>query len=278
MASLPKRISLSSLIVSEENYRFDPQMNEINAIEMMLHDMGEKQIRLARDIVENGLSPNEFPLVIKIQDQPAKYRVLEGNRRISVLKILKNPSIIKDPVLKSRYDKRFSDISKRFPDELKNPLCVVVDRESEANQWILKKHATGLNGEGIERWKAESVERYDISVGNKNPTIGYLAYRYLKTKNKLEVERGGFALTTFNRILQTRYAQEVIGISVKNKELVFDDEEGVVVARLNMLIRRFPEKRGGDGITSRSANRLDDIKELIDDIYSTIEETEKVIP
>lgn len=277
MASLPKKISLSSLVVSEENYRFDPQTSEIHAIEMMLHEIGEKQIRLARDIVKNGLSPNEFPLVLKIQDRPTKYRVLEGNRRISALKLLKNPGIIKDPILKSRYEKRFRDLSKQMASELARPLCVIISHEEEANQWILKKHATGLNGEGIERWGTESVERYDIAVGNKNPTIGYLAYQHLKGHNKLEADRGGFALTTFNRILQTRYAQDVIGISVKNKKLVFVDNENVVVARLNTLIKRFPERRGGEGITSRSANKLEDIKELIDDIFLAPDTSEGMI-
>ena len=91
------RIKVANLLLNPTNYRFSPQTNQREAIEVMLKDQGEKLYKLAEDIVENGLNPSEDLMVTPIEDGNATqklYKVLEGNRRITALKLLSIPENI----------------------------------------------------------------------------------------------------------------------------------------------------------------------------------------
>ena len=90
-----KTIRLTSLLVNTENYRFEPQSSQKEAIDRMVEDQNEKLYALAVDIVRNNLSPVDL-IMVTPDENNARFIVLEGNRRITTLKILSNPSLIGD--------------------------------------------------------------------------------------------------------------------------------------------------------------------------------------
>ena len=51
-----KQIALARLVLNPENDRFEPVINEEEAIEMMLLKLGTKIFNLASDIIRRGLS------------------------------------------------------------------------------------------------------------------------------------------------------------------------------------------------------------------------------
>ena len=81
-----KTIKLTSLFVNTENYRFEPLTSQKEAIDKMVEDQGDKLYFLVDDIVTNGLSPVDLIIVTPNEDNN-KYIVLEGNRRITSLKL-----------------------------------------------------------------------------------------------------------------------------------------------------------------------------------------------
>lgn len=83
-----RTIKLTSLFVNTENYRFEPLSSQKEAIDKMIEDQGDKLYSLVDDIVTNGLSPVDLIIVTPNEDSN-KYVVLEGNRRITSLKLLK---------------------------------------------------------------------------------------------------------------------------------------------------------------------------------------------
>src|SRR5687768_569277 len=92
-----EKISVSNLLISTENPRFDIVSNQREAIDVMVDDQGEKLLNLASHIVESGtLNPSELPIVCADEVQKKKFNVLEGNRRVSALKLLETPDIISD--------------------------------------------------------------------------------------------------------------------------------------------------------------------------------------
>ena len=76
----------------------------------MIEDQGDKLYSLVDDIVNNGLSPVDLIIVTPNEDSN-KYVVLEGNRRITSLKLLNNLTLIDDKYSPLR--KKISEITKK---------------------------------------------------------------------------------------------------------------------------------------------------------------------
>jgi hypothetical protein len=132
---------LTSLFVNTENYRFEPLSSQKEAIDKMIEDQGDKLYSLVDDIVTNGLSPVDLIIVTPNEDSN-KYVVLEGNRRITSLKLLNNPTLIDDKYSPLR--KKFQKLQKEKPNaisELKNIACAVFETPTEADIWIKRKHS-----------------------------------------------------------------------------------------------------------------------------------------
>src|SRR5437773_11133994 len=88
-----QNIPLTDLLLDPENYRLEPQATQLATIHAMIAEQDEKLIDLAEDIVDlGGLSPIVLTAVCPSSD-PEKYMVLEGNRRVTALKLLKDPEL-----------------------------------------------------------------------------------------------------------------------------------------------------------------------------------------
>lgn len=96
MAKL-KEINIEDLHINTDNFRFEPVESQKDAIAKMLEDQGEKLVNLAKHILENGLNPTDKIVVSPSHHDRTKFNVLEGNRRVIVLKLINNPNIIDTP-------------------------------------------------------------------------------------------------------------------------------------------------------------------------------------
>ena len=82
---------LSELRLDENNYRTGPVSSQRAAIDAIIADQGPKLVNLAKDILEmRGLSPGE-PLWVYRDTASGTYVVVEGNRRVTALKLMDNP-------------------------------------------------------------------------------------------------------------------------------------------------------------------------------------------
>lgn len=160
-----KTIKLASLFVNTENYRFEPLSSQKEAIDKMIEDQEDKLYFLIEDIITNGLSPVDLIIVTPSEDDN-KYIVLEGNRRITSLKLLNNPTLINDKYASLR--RRFQKLQKEKSEvvsELKSINCAVFENPTEADIWIKRKHSGELNGVGTVTWNAQ--QNRDLKRGQK---------------------------------------------------------------------------------------------------------------
>ena len=163
-----RTIKLTSLFVNTENYRFEPLSSQKEAIDKMVEDQGDKLYSLVDDIVTNGLSPVDLIIVTPNEDN-SKYIVLEGNRRITSLKLLNNPTLVDDKYVSLR--KKFQKLQKENPNaisELKNITCAVFETPTEADIWIKRKHSGELNGIGTVTWNAQQKQRFEEKTEGKS--------------------------------------------------------------------------------------------------------------
>ena len=83
------KISVDRILLDLENPRL-PRVanNQRDAISLMCQTKGKEILNLAEHIATNGLDPSTLAMVIPSGDSPIKYIVVDGNRRITALKIL----------------------------------------------------------------------------------------------------------------------------------------------------------------------------------------------
>jgi hypothetical protein len=84
-------IVLESLLLDTLNPRHNPVESQREALDALLEGRGAQELlRLADDISQFGVSPIDLALVIPDGNV---FIVLEGNRRVAALKLLKNPGL-----------------------------------------------------------------------------------------------------------------------------------------------------------------------------------------
>jgi hypothetical protein len=195
-------INLDLLVLDPNNPRLPKSKqgseDESEILKYMLTDSSLIELMLA--IGENDFFPGEQLLVTPIEND--KYKVVEGNRRLSALKLLNNPSLVE--VHTSKIEKVLAETTFR-PTEIP---CLVFDTENEIFNYLGYRHITG-----IKEWKLLEKARYlyglkterfnDISldaaakeiakiIGSKTPyvkriLIGFEVYKLIEDEDFFQI-------------------------------------------------------------------------------------------
>jgi len=129
-----KYIPLEELELDSKNPRLPiHSSNENDIIEWMLQDASI--ITLMLSIGENGFFIGESLLVIKEDNQ---YVVVEGNRKLTALKILDNPKLA---TLHKRQIKQVLDETAYRPKDIP---CILFNKREEIFKYLGYKHITGI--------------------------------------------------------------------------------------------------------------------------------------
>ncbi len=150
----PLEISFEQLKLDVSNPRLPKSIRmseptERQLIEYMLLDASLIELMLA--IGENGYFPGEQLLVV--EDKDKKFRVIEGNRRLTAVKLLNNPRLA--TVQKSKVRKVIEGTSERP----KNIPCLKFQTESEIHKYLGFRHITG-----IKEWNLLEKAEYCFSL------------------------------------------------------------------------------------------------------------------
>lgn len=94
MTPTPRNVPVANLLLDAENPRlpggYHTQRDTIHAV---LRAEGAKTLALAGDVAEHGISPTERLAVIASETERGRFVVLEGNRRVTALRLLAEPSL-----------------------------------------------------------------------------------------------------------------------------------------------------------------------------------------
>ena len=152
MATKPKpeyqSIHYLELKLDSDNPRLPKSMHgktEEEILSYMLLDASLIELMLA--IGENDFFEGEQLFVVKDSDE--KYKVIEGNRRLSAVMLLNNPQLAK--VQKTKIEKVIAE-KKHKPAEIP---CLIFSDEKEIHNYLGYRHITG-----IKEWKLLGKARY----------------------------------------------------------------------------------------------------------------------
>jgi len=79
-----KELRVTDILLDAGNYRTGKQDDQRKAIKALIEEQKGKLVVLARNIIENGLSPLETVMVYAVPGEKNRYVVIEGNRRMAM--------------------------------------------------------------------------------------------------------------------------------------------------------------------------------------------------
>jgi hypothetical protein len=139
---------VASLLLDQTNPRFrDGAESQRAAINALLTDNAVKLLNLAEDIArEDAANPTELPVLVEENDELI---VIEGNRRIAALKLLRKPDLAYDP----EHEKKLRSIAQagKGPDEV---ICYLAASRDAAKHWLDLRHTGENAGIGVVQWEA----------------------------------------------------------------------------------------------------------------------------
>ncbi|MCC8408351.1 hypothetical protein LJ707_05380 [Mucilaginibacter sp. UR6-1] len=234
-------IKLTNLIVSIENPRFEMVTNQRDAIQLMVDDQPEKLIKLAKDILDAGLNPGDPIYVTPNKEDKKRFTVLEGNRRVSILKILNSPDIV-DAKSVSFLKKLKPHVENFAKKPISNIDCLVFENPADADKWIELKHTGENGGVGTVAWDTTQQARFSKKIKGHNP-IALQAIEFLQRSNftdhKLKEDLSNLTYTNVERLLTDPDVRDVLGIKYTNKILSSDLQEPELVKGLSKIASDF---------------------------------------
>jgi uncharacterized protein YjgD (DUF1641 family) len=213
-------IQLTEIFLDPENPRHDEIQSQRDLISAMVTDQGDKLVRLAKDIIDIGINPSDIPILIPHSSENDKYFVVEGNRRITALKLLHEPSLCSNKKL----SKRFMDLKEVFAKSPINEVqCVIYNDRESSDHWVDLKHTGANNGIGTEQWDS-TAKRRRIDRQKKTPRKDLQLKNFLSKCDALDSEaQKAFKqldITTVNRLVGDPDIRKFLGLTL-SKGILF---------------------------------------------------------
>lgn len=215
-------LPISKLRVDIKNPRLPEQQDsQIEAFHLMAKVQEDKLIALAKHIIQYGLNPAEKYIVIP--DDEDQYIVLDGNRRLTTLRVLETPEIIEGQ-LKSDYSRQLIRLSKNYlNDPLMDVPCLIFQDREQADPWIELIHDGESGGAGLVKWSAQQRSRFQARKGKKAVHLQVLDFiaenGELSSETKTKIELGKYPASTLQRVIGTPYVRDKLGIDTVDGEL-----------------------------------------------------------
>lgn len=159
--------AVSGLLLDERNPRFPEQViGQDEAVTAILVDAASKLVNLAQDIANEGsLNPTELPVVV---EEDGELVVVEGNRRIAALKLLRNPDLAAaaSEQLGVELVTRFKALQQVGVGPEAIDVYQAESREA-ARHWIELRHTGENDGVGVLGWQAWQTNNYRRRRGSQ---------------------------------------------------------------------------------------------------------------
>lgn len=256
-------LSIDELLLDEDNPRLGRVGSQSQALERLI-ELNPAHFRtLMLSIKENGMDPGDSLYVIEA-DESGDYIVLEGNRRLSAMKVLANADILEATEISATQRNALRRAVDGFDRSIVEPIrCVLFLDRPEAHDWIYRRHARGAEGEGRIQWGSLEIQRFtgDRSILDVMEFIGrnadYSPEEWASTRSMIESKKSSILA----RFLESAAGREHLGI------VTIKDTDGRAIPMLtadpawalNLLKRIIEDVRNG-AIDTRRLNKASDIE------------------
>lgn len=235
-------LKIANLLLDLENPRLPAgQKSQLDTLHAMLRAEGASTLALAESIGKEGLSPTERWIVIPSANEAKRHVVLEGNRRLTALRILSEPSLAEGFFSEAKL-KKLRKLSADYINRgvIKDAACALFQTRDEANPWIERRHRGSKGGVGIVAWGATESARFDArSSGKKAPELQILDFVAERsdldaaTRDKLH----DVSITNLRRLVRDKDVRKRLGITLVSDVVQTKLPEDEVLKGLTRIIK-----------------------------------------
>lgn len=205
-----KEVKIADLILDEENPRLPESIvrDQQSMLDYIAETTAIEELMVA--IGENGYFPGEPLIVVPSTKQKNKYVVVEGNRRLTALKLLQDPANCTKP------GQRIKDIAENAKNRPKVIPVVIRNTRSEVLPYLGFRHITG-----VKQWeplaKARYIEQlFQLTKKKESPKDRYGEVARAIGSRRDHIKRNLDALAVYKEIKD----KEFYGIEGLNDESV----------------------------------------------------------
>ena len=266
-------LSIDELLLDLDNPRLVSISSQSEALANIVRlNLGHFR-NLMASIRDDGLDPGDSLYVVRSEDGP-DFVVLEGNRRLSALKVLSNPDVLAGTDLPEGTKKQLDQEATGFERSEVEPIrCVCFGDREEANDWIRRRHTGVRRGEGRINWKPLEIQRFSgdyttidvIDFVGRNG--GYSKEEWEKAHSAL----GGQKSTNLTRLLASAAGQAHLGITVQTEPSRKTPLLGVDPNWVLQVLKRIVDDILKDAANSRRLNTAADIEKYFADLPSELQ-------
>lgn len=216
-----EELELNDLMVNRANDRHGELENEASAIAWLFNTRETHMKNLAKDIVAEG-KLYELPLVAP---DNGSYIVFDGNRRVTCLKVLAQPSRAPTTQLQNYFQKLSDTWEGDFPTTL---LCQIEEDRDHIDGILYRRHTGTLGGVGQSTWDDRMKDNF---VARSGKEVGFNVAdeieRQLGEANLLPTKK--IPRSNINRLLSSEAIRNRVGFSVKKKTFTYTHNKDVVL-------------------------------------------------
>lgn len=274
-------LTVDELLLDEDNPRLGSVGNQSEALEALIRLNPDHFRNMMLSISENGLDPGDRLYVIEA-GRGGDYIVLDGNRRLSALKVLSGPDVLNGTGASVAMKKPLFDVASGFDvDEFGQVRCVCFDDREEAEEWIFRRHTGDMKGEGRINWGPTEIQRFtgDRSVLDVIDFVGRNANftddEWESTKSTIVSKKSSI----IGRLLESAAGRNHIGIST------FKYSDGQKRPRLSRdpkwavsVLKKIIEDVRDGIVDSRSHNTASQIEDYFNSLPKELQQGKKVAP
>lgn len=263
-------LNVDELLLDHQNPRIGRVSSQAEALRSII-DLDHRHFRtMMESIRDHGLDPGDAFYIIA-EEGFEDYIVVDGNRRLSALKVLREPNLLQATGIDDRLRSRLLSVAQSFDSKnIETVNCVLFDSREAANDWILRRHGRGMDGEARIFWGTLEIQRFQkdqtildvIDFVERNST--FTDERWSQIKAAVEKKP-----SVLKRFIDSKPVKQLLGYSTSNVEgEMVPSFSAEPEQTLNVLSQIFEDIADGE-IDTRTHNKADDIQSYVDDLPKT---------
>lgn len=200
----------------------------------------DRFLALCKDIVNHGLAPQPFIVTPgdELGDPEADpFIVLDGNRRLTVLKALETPDVVEGHLTESEL-RQLKALKDRY-DPIRQVVCVVFENRETANRWIDMLHGSDMPA-GLVPWTSQQKARFRARGGTQPYHLQVLDFVHedgqISAETRQRIDDGTYPVSTLVRLLVTPEVRERLGIDFSDNDVLLHYPKAEVLKGLSKVV------------------------------------------
>ena len=255
-----KIVKIDDIMINPENPRHNevqitiPEMGEELIMKQLIRDKetANKMFDLIKSIYESGFILS-LAVILEYKEKINKYIPWDGNRRITALKILKNPYVMKD--LKhftySQINTVF-EFSKKVQEDFYEVSAYIVQDFKEAAPMIKAIHTTAS---GAMQWDRIMIKRFEQKLGLKN----IITQAQDLLPDVFKDLPSSFPTSILDKILESKEGKKFLNIDNIDNTLTFTSSMNDTEKKLKKIVEDIKD----GNINSKTVQNNKKIKEYL---------------